>query len=259
MPETRVIRVDPHAPEATAIAAAAGVIRAGGLVAFPTETVYGLGADATRADAAARIFAAKGRPASDPLIVHLAEVAAIEQVAVDVPPLALELAARFWPGPLTLVLRRSARIPDIVTAGAETVAVRMPAHPVARALIAAAAVPVAAPSANTFSRPSATTAAHVLADLGGRIDLILDSGPTPIGVESTIVDLLADPPAILRPGGVPLEALRALIPAITLRPRYLDMDTGAASAPGQMIKHYSPRAPVRLYTGSDLDRVLARM
>jgi L-threonylcarbamoyladenylate synthase len=257
--ETRVIPVDPSAPEADAIAAAAAIIRAGGLVAFPTETVYGLGADATRAEAAAKIFAAKGRPASDPLIVHLAAVDALSEVAAAVPPLAFALAARFWPGPLTLVLRRSARIPDLVSAGMDTVAVRMPAHPVARALIAAAGVPIAAPSANTFSRPSATSAAHVLADLGGRIDLILDGGPTPIGVESTIVDLLADPPAILRPGGIPLEALRALIPEIALRPRYLATDEGAASAPGQMIKHYSPRAPVRLYTGADLDRVLARM
>lgn len=259
MRETRVIRVDPNAPEPDAIAAAAAVIRAGGLVAFPTETVYGLGADATRADAAAGIFAAKGRPTSDPLIVHVAAVEALSQAASAVPPLAFDLARHFWPGPLTLVLRRSAAIPAIVTAGTDTVAVRMPAHPVAQALIAASGVPIAAPSANTFSRPSATTAAHVLADLGGRVDVILDGGPTPIGVESTIVDLLADPPVILRPGGIPVEALRAFIPDVMLRPRYLTEQDGAADAPGQLIKHYSPRAQVRLYTGSDLDRMLARM
>lgn len=259
MRETRVIRVDPTAPEPDAIAAAAAVIRAGGLVAFPTETVYGLGADATRADAAAGIFAAKGRPTSDPLIVHVAAVESLSQAASAIPPLAFDLARHFWPGPLTLVLRRSDAIPAIVTAGTETVAVRMPAHPVALALIAASGVPIAAPSANTFSRPSATTAAHVLADLGGRVDLILDGGPTPIGVESTIVDLLADPPVILRPGGIPVEALRALIPEVTLRSRYLTEQDGAADAPGQLIKHYSPRAQVRLYTGPDLDRMLARM
>ncbi|HWQ14189.1 MAG TPA: L-threonylcarbamoyladenylate synthase, partial [Roseiflexaceae bacterium] len=207
---TRIHSVDPLHPDPSVIDEAAGVIRAGGLVAFPTETVYGLGANALDAAAVGRVFAAKGRPASDPLIVHLRAADQLAQVAVDIPPEAVELARRLWPGPLTLVLRRHLRVPPEVTAGRDTVAVRVPAHPVALALIAAAGVPVVAPSANLFSRPSPTTAQHVLEDLRGRVDLVLDAGPAAIGIESTVVDLTSDPPALLRPGGVPAEELRAL-------------------------------------------------
>lgn len=255
---TQCIHVDPAAPLPELMALAGQIIRERGLVAFPTETVYGLGADALDAGAVARIFAAKGRPANDPVIVHIADMAQLDSVARDIPELARRLAAQFWPGPLTLVLPRHANVPHIVTSGQETVAVRMPAHPVALALIAAAGRPVAAPSANRFSRPSPTEAGHVLADLEGRVDVVLDGGPTPIGVESTILDLSGPLPVVLRPGGVPLEALQAHIPALAFRPRYLPEDIAAAPAPGTLLRHYSPEAEVRLYDGPR-EAVLAAM
>ena len=244
---TRVLTVNPTVPEADVLTAAAAVIRSGGLVAFPTETVYGLGADATNAAAIERIYAAKNRPASDPIIVHIAALDHLAGVALNLPDLALELARTFWPGPLTLVLQRHPNIPATVSAGRDTVAVRMPSHPVAAGLINAAARPIAAPSANTFSRPSATTAAHVLEDLGGRIDLILDGGSASIGLESTVLDLTGDP-VVLRPGGVTVEQLRVLIPEVQVRSQYLALDE-TAEAPGQLIKHYSPHAEMRLFDG----------
>ncbi|HYO88083.1 MAG TPA: L-threonylcarbamoyladenylate synthase, partial [Candidatus Limnocylindrales bacterium] len=204
-----------------------------------------------------------GRPASDPIIVHLADLAQLDDVALTMPLLVNALAAAFWPGPLTLVLPRNPRMPANVSAGRGTVAVRMPAHPIARALIAAAGVPVAAPSANTFSRPSATTAQHVWDDLHGRIALILDGGPSPLGVESTILDLTGQTPVILRPGGISLESIRTLAPEANSRQQYLAWDADAA-APGQLIKHYSPRAEMRLYDGPNAltamrNEALARM
>jgi L-threonylcarbamoyladenylate synthase len=220
-------------------------------VAFPTETVYGLGANAGSADAVAGIYRAKGRPAHNPLIVHLADAAGLETVARDIPAAARQLAAQFWPGPLTLVLRRAAGVAANVSAGRDTVAVRVPAHPVARALIAAAGVPVAAPSANRFTRPSATTAAHVLADLDGRIDFVLDAGPTRIGVESTVLDMTTPIPALLRPGGVTLEALRAALGTVTAAAALLPLDDAEAqpASPGMLSRHYSPEAPLLLYDG----------
>jgi L-threonylcarbamoyladenylate synthase len=235
-------------PHTAAVALAAEVIRAGGLVAFPTETVYGLGADALRAEAVRGIFTAKGRPATDPLIIHLHEASQARDVAVAFPPPAQTLAEAFWPGPLTLVLPRGPRVPPEVTAGRDTVAVRVPAHPVARALLRAAAAPIAAPSANRFGRPSPTTAQHVLDDLDGLIDLVLDAGPVTIGLESTIVDVTQSPPAILRPGGLSLEALRAVAPEIVVRERYLPTES-TADAPGMFLKHYAPRAELRLFEG----------
>ncbi len=247
--ETRVLPVDALHPDAEAIEEAAGVLRRGGLVAFPTETVYGLGANARDADAVDRIFAAKGRPASDPLIVHIASIDMLDQVTQTVPPLARELVSRFFPGPLTLVLRRHPSIPPNVSAGRDTVAVRMPSHPVALALLRASGLPIAAPSANLFSRPSPTTAQHVLDDLRGRVDIVLDSGATTVGVESTVLDLTQEPPVVLRPGGVPVEALREWASDVVYTPRYLGSDE-AASAPGMLLKHYSPRAELRLFAGS---------
>ena len=248
---TRTLALNPAAPDPAAIAEAARVLRGGGLVAFPTETVYGLGANAFSADAVAGIFRAKGRPAHNPLIVHLADPAALDTVAQDAPAAARRLAAQFWPGPLTLVLRRAAAVAPNVSGGRETVAVRVPAHPVALALIAAAGVPVAAPSANRFTRPSATSATHVLADLDGRIDLVLDAGPTPIGVESTVLDLTTQPPALLRPGGVTLEALRAALGEVTEAAALLPPDQAAAqpAAPGMLSKHYAPEAALLLFDG----------
>ncbi len=245
---TEVLRVDPGDPDPHAIARAAACLRGGGLVAFPTETVYGLGVHALDREAVVRLFAAKARPANDPLIVHVTTIDALALLVAGVPRDAHALAARFWPGPLTIVLRRSRAVPDEVTAGLDTVAVRMPSHPVARALIDAARIPIAAPSANLFSRPSPTDAAHVLADLDGRIDMVVDGGPAHVGLESTVVDLSQDPPAVLRPGAVSLEMLRTVLPNVTVRVSS-ESDSDALRSPGLMSKHYSPRTPVTLYEG----------
>ena len=245
---TDVLRIDPTRPDRDAIARAASCLRGGGLVAFPTETVYGLGVHALDRTAVQRLFTAKSRPASDPVIVHVDTIDRIGPLVDTMPDIALSLAARFWPGPLTLVMKRSARVPDEVTAGLETVAVRVPAHPVAAALLVAAALPVAAPSANLFSRPSPTQAAHVLDDLHGRIDLILDGGPTLVGIESTVLDLSRERPTILRPGATTIEMLREVVPDVVMRSG--DQPEGdAARSPGLLPKHYSPRAPLTLYEG----------
>ena len=232
--------MDPSVSPAS-IARAVELLRAGRLVAFPTETVYGLGADASNAEAVARIFAAKGRPADHPLIVHLAAARDIDAWAVDVPPLARTLAAACWPGPLTLVLRRSAMVPDAVTGGLATVGVRVPAHPVALALLRSFGGGIAAPSANRFGTVSPTTAAHVRESLGGRVDLVLDGGPSTVGVESTIVDLSGEEPAILRPGGLPREVLEA-IAGVPFPIR----DGGEVRAPGMLAGHYAPDARLEL-------------
>lgn len=246
--KTVILHIDPAAPDADTIARAAAVIRAGGLVAFPTETVYGLGANALDAEAVERIFLAKRRPANDPLITHIAGVRDMYRLAKTVPAYATLLAEAFWPGPLTMVMARGEAVPDNVSSGLPTVAVRMPIHPVARALIDAAGTPIAAPSANTFTRPSATTAAHVLEDLYGRVDVVIDGGPTPLGLESTVIDLTVNPPVVLRPGGVVLEDLRRVIPDVTLAPRFVS-EGETANAPGQMLRHYAPRAKLMLYEG----------
>lgn len=233
------------------IAQAAEILRAGGLVAFPTETVYGLGADATNAAAVEGIFTAKGRPHSDPLIVHISGVDNLPQVARDIPAMAYMLAQHFWPGPLTLVLPRAANIPPVVAAGGDTVGVRSPSHPIAQALLRAAGVPVAAPSANRFMGVSQTTAAHVLADLDGRIDAVLDGGSTSVGVESTVLDLTTSPPCILRPGGLTLEALQAVIPHVIAPSVSLDATDASAGqalrAPGQLNRHYAPATPLVVF------------
>ncbi len=248
MSVTRVLAVDPHAPEPDVIADAARVLHAGGLVAFPTETVYGLGALALDAQAVARIFVAKGRPPTDPLIVHVSAVGHLAQVLASEPPALRLLADRFWPGPLTVIGPRHPHVPEAVTASGPSVAVRVPAHPVAQALLRATGAPIAAPSANRFSHPSPTTAAHVSADLDGRIDLVLDGGPTPVGVESTIIDLTQSPPAVLRPGGVTVEALRAVLGEVTVRARQL-AETETATAPGEFLRHYAPRTPLTAIDG----------
>ena len=231
------------------IARAAECLRSGGLVAFPTETVYGLGAHALDRRALRRVFAAKERPATDPLIVHVASIDQVEPLVIETPRVARELAARFWPGPLTMVLRRSAQVPDEVTAGLETVAIRIPSHPIAQALLRCADLPIAAPSANRFSRPSPTRAAHVLADLGGRIDMILDGGPTIVGLESTVVDLAHQPPTVLRPGVIDAAALRAVIPDVAFRSRPVEPDGTGLPAPGMLPKHYAPATPLTLFDG----------
>ncbi|MBC8099943.1 MAG: threonylcarbamoyl-AMP synthase, partial [Armatimonadetes bacterium] len=201
----------------------------------------------------------KRRPAHDPLIVHIHDVAQLALLAIDIPPIAHDLAQAFWAGPLTLVLKRGAHVPSSIASGLDTVAIRMPAHPVARALLQATGFPIAAPSANTFTRPSATTAAHVLEDLDGRIDLVLDGGPAPIGLESTVVDLTQTPPVVLRPGGLLLNDLRRILPDIQLNPKYMPMNGQSTSAsPGMLMKHYSPRAHLTLFDGP-LEVVLVAM
>lgn len=232
----------------SALLEAARILRSGGLVAFPTETVYGLGANALDARSVEKIFAAKQRPHWDPVIVHIAEVEAARGLSLSWPGAADRLAAAFWPGPLTMLLPRGPMIPDVCTAGREKVGLRLPSHPVARALIAAAGVPVAAPSANRFGHTSPTTAEHVLADLDGRIDAILDAGACTVGVESTVIDPASEPPMIYRPGGITPEQIRLVLGDVVVAERKLSAETPpeALESPGLGIRHYAPRAKVIL-------------
>ncbi len=233
--KAKIISLNPLRPDASAIREAADVILRGGLVAFPTETVYGLGANALNPKAVRKIFVAKNRPANNPLIVHIAAISEMKRYAVNIPDIAYTLGEVFWPGPLTLVLRKR---------NLDTIALRIPRHPVALALLSVSKVPIAAPSANRSTRPSPTTANHVIEDLGGSIDLILDAGPTAIGVESTVVDVTVDPPVILRPGGVTLEELKQYAPAITSGGS--DVNKGPIRSPGLRHAHYKPNAKVIL-------------
>jgi L-threonylcarbamoyladenylate synthase len=236
-------------PTSAEIDHAARLLRAGRLVAFPTETVYGLGANALDAEAVARIFAVKGRPSTSPVIVHVASIEMAQTLAAAWPETAERLAAKFWPGPLTLVLAKRPAIPDIVTAGLPTVGLRMPAHPVALALIRAAGVPLAAPSANRFSQLSPTTAEHVRRSLGDDVDYILDGGPCQVGIESTVLSLAEAQPVLLRPGGVSREQLESLIGPIKF---VREAPAGAHPAPGMHPRHYSPRTPLFLVSNGDL-------
>jgi L-threonylcarbamoyladenylate synthase len=245
-----ILRVDPLAPAPAIIERAAALLRAGELVAFPTETVYGLGADALDERAVRRIFEVKGRPSYNPLIVHIAEADDARRVAASWPASAQRLAERFWPGPLTLVLPKQPQVPDAVTAGLPTVALRVPAHPVAHALLRAAGIPVAAPSANRSTELSPTTAQHVEKSLGDRIALILDAGATSLGIESTVLDLSAREPVLLRPGLVSAEDIAAVIGAVP-RPAAAAHGDAPRQSPGMLERHYAPRAALRLYDASD--------
>jgi L-threonylcarbamoyladenylate synthase len=236
---------------------AAHLLRGGGLVAFPTETVYGLGADATSEAAVAAIFAAKGRPSDNPLIVHLGQIEQVERWVRAIPSVAENLLHRFCPGPLTLVLPHRGNLAPSVTAGLSTVAVRVPDHPVASALLQLAQIPVAAPSANRSGRPSPTAAEHVWADLAGRIDLLLDGGRTAVGIESTVVDLTDEVPLLLRPGGISLEDLKQVVPAIKIDPGLIHPPSYPRS-PGMKYPHYAPKAEMWLLEG-ELKKVHARM
>jgi L-threonylcarbamoyladenylate synthase len=232
----------------TEVQRAVDLLRAGELVAFPTETVYGLGADARNADAVARIFAAKGRPADHPLIVHIPDVTHLSQWAIDIPAVARALAAAFWPGPLTLILKRAAGVPDLVTGGQDTIGLRVPNHPVALELLRGFNGGLAAPSANRFGHISPTTAAHVVEELGDRVALILDGGSCLVGIESTILDLSRGVPEILRPGAIGVDAIAHIIGSA---PRV----TGGTAAPrvsGSLEAHYAPRTPLKLMAGDAL-------
>lgn len=237
---------------------AVAILRAGGLVAFPTETVYGLGADATNAAAVARIFAAKGRPATNPLIVHVADAVVARRYAADWPRMASRLAEHFWPGPLTLVVRRAPCIVAAAAAGLDTVGLRCPDHPLALQLLRKFDGPVAAPSANRSMRISPTTAEHVRHELGDRVDLILDGGACQVGIESTVLDLLADPPRILRPGGVSAAQLEPVIGAVQLG-EHLTATDQAASSPGQQAVHYAPHTPTLRFEAGQWERVRAQL
>ena len=235
-----------------AIAEAAAILRRGGLLGIPTETVYGLGADGLNEDAVRRIFEAKGRPQDNPLILHVPDAGWLERCCVDIPDTAYALAERFWPGPLTMILPRRDCVPLRTTGGLDTVGVRCPDHPVTRAIIAAADTPVAAPSGNTSGRPSPTCARHMMEDMMGKIDGIVDGGPCAVGVESTIIDLTVQPPRLLRPGGLPLEALEAVLGevAVDKAVRQKLSDGEKAKAPGMKYRHYAPRAAVTVVTGA---------
>ena len=250
---TEHLTVDPLHPDSKLIARAADCLQHGGLVAFPTETVYGLGVHALDVDAIQRLFLAKKRPANDPVIIHVASLQTLEPLVLETPW--ITLTEHFWPGPLTLVLPRSQRVPDEITAGGATVAVRMPNHPVAQALLNKVGLPIAAPSANLFGHPSPTSAQHVLDDLNDCIDMVVDGGNTPVGLESTVLDLTSTPPMILRPGAISLDMLRTIIPDVTTR---IATTHETMRSPGLLQQHYSPRASLVVYEG-DPSRVRARL
>jgi L-threonylcarbamoyladenylate synthase len=241
----RLIAVDPHSPDPGALADAARVLRAGGLVAFPTEMVYGLGALALDELALARLYEAKGRPTHHPLIAHVESEAQARALARSWPETAARLAGAFWPGPLTLVVERADHVPAALAGGAASIALRVPSHAVARALLVVLGEPVAAPSANRYQGLSPTTAAHVVKQLGDRVDLVLDGGPCDAGIESTVVDVRTDPPRVLRPGAVDIAALLAIAPDLQAPRR----DPGAGetrASPGMDARHYAPRAPLHV-------------
>jgi L-threonylcarbamoyladenylate synthase len=272
MSGARILRVNPAAPDPATLAVAGEALRNGALVAFPTETVYGLGAHALDDRAVRRIFAAKGRPAYNPLIIHVPDTGAAREVAADWPELAARAAEAFWPGPLTLVLPRTRAVPASVTAGLDTVAVRVPSHPVALGLLRAAAVPVAAPSANRFTRVSPTTAAHVVRGLGDRIDIVLDGGATPYGIESTVLDVTGRQAALLRHGAIGVHELEPVLGPVLDRVRAAPAarasrsgkaawaDRAAVAArpsPGMLDRHYAPDAELVVYPDATTARTAA--
>jgi L-threonylcarbamoyladenylate synthase len=251
--KTLLLKVDPENPDAAKIQAAAQIIQRGGLVAFPTETVYGLGADALNTVAVLALFEAKKRPLDNPPIVHVADPKEVYRLVEEVPPKAQVLMDRFWPGPLTLIFKRSSIVPQETVAGLGTIAIRMPKHSIALALIKQSRCPIAAPSANLAGKPSPTTAQHVYEDLNGRIDAIIDGGATNIGVESTVVDLSVDPPMLLRPGGTPFEELKKVLGDMQLHPfvqAEQELSLQEIRSPGMKHKHYAPKAQVILVEGN---------
>lgn len=251
--KTKICKIDGDNVDEAVFAQAGQILRDGGLVAFPTETVYGLGANALDEAAAKKIYAAKGRPSDNPLIVHIADLKALKLLTEDIPQEAYLLADRFWPGPMTMILKKSCNVPAGTTGGLDTVAIRMPSHPAALKLIKTAGVYVAAPSANTSGRPSPTTAAHVIQDMDGRVDMILDGGKVGIGIESSIIDLTGEVPMVLRPGYITKEMFEEVLGRVEFDPAitYKTMDPEAKpKAPGMKYKHYAPKGSLTLVEGS---------
>jgi len=252
--KTEILKIQPDNIDNEKIKYAAKVLREGGIVAFPTETVYGLGADALNENAVKKIFEAKGRPSDNPLIVHITGREYVDGLAAAISPQAGILMDRFWPGPLTLVLPKSDKIPSVITAGLSTVGLRAPAHPIALALIREAGIPIAAPSANLSGKPSPTVSKHVIDDLNGRVDVIIDGGSADIGVESTVLDVTTDIPVILRPGGVSFEQLKEVLGNVAMDPSLMKKPSGdfVPKAPGMKYTHYSPKADVIVVEGEPL-------
>jgi L-threonylcarbamoyladenylate synthase len=255
--KTRIIRIDINNIDNEKINLAAKIIKKGGLVGFPTETVYGLGANALDAKAVKKIFEVKKRPSDDPIIIHVSSPGDVYKLAREVPDGAKKLMKKFWPGPLTLVLKKSEIVQGIVTSGLDTVAIRMPSHPVAHSLIKTAKTPIAAPSANLFGKPSPTSAEHVKEDLDGKIDIILDSGETNIGVESTVIDLTSNIATVLRPGGITLEELEKVLGKVKLHPaaKAEKKKIKKFKSPGMIDRHYAPDADVIVIEGKTKEDV----
>lgn len=247
--ETKIYKMNPEKPDMESLRVCAEIIKTGGTVAFPTETVYGLGANALDTDAVKKIFEAKGRPGDNPLILHLTDIGDIEKYAYNFGNEAMLLAKIFWPGSLSIILKKKGIVPDIVTGGLGTVAFRIPSNAISRELISLSGLPIAAPSANLSGKPSPTDGAHVIEDLYGKVDAIIDAGKCEVGLESTVVDMVSSPPAILRPGGIPFEQIRMIIPELTKE--YHTLETGSPRSPGMKYKHYSPTASVILVKGCD--------
>ncbi len=258
--ETKILKIDENNIDSLALKEAGEILKRGGLVAFPTETVYGLGGDALNPESSRKIYAAKGRPSDNPLIVHIYNMDALKEIAAEIPEDAIRLADLYWPGPLTMIFRKTDKVPKETTGGLETVAVRMPSHKIAAALIEAAGGFVAAPSANLSGRPSTTSAAHVIQDMTGRIDMIIDGGESEVGLESTIVDFTEGAPVILRPGYISKEMLEeALKKEVSFDRAIIDADCKTApKAPGMKYRHYAPKGELSIVEGEG-DKVIRKI
>lgn len=255
--DTKIIKIDENNINFSLIDEGANIIKSGGIVAFPTETVYGLGANGLDEEAVKKIYKAKGRPSDNPLILHISQIEELNPLVDEISELAYKCMEKFWPGPLTIIFKKSEIIPDIITAGLDTVAIRMPDHKIASELISKAKVPIAAPSANLSGKPSPTKGSHVVEDMMGKIEMIIDGGNTGVGLESTVLDLSTEIPTILRPGGITLEDLREVIHNVVQDGSITNKDETPKS-PGQKYRHYAPEAEMILYTG-DVEKIIKKI
>ncbi|MBF8983747.1 threonylcarbamoyl-AMP synthase [Lutibacter sp. B2] len=258
--KTKIFEIDDLSTSKDKIKEAADLLIKGGTVAFPTETVYGLGANALDEEAVAKIFKAKGRPSDNPLIVHISKIEQLYELVESVPPIAEKLIERFWPGPITLIMKKSNNVPDIITAGLDTVAIRMPSHAIAKEIIDMAKLPIAAPSANLSGKPSPTKASHVIKDLNGKVDGIVSGGSSQVGLESTVLDITLEIPMILRPGGITKEDLEQVLERVEIDPGIegVTSDDVTPRAPGMKYTHYSPQADVIIVSGK-VDEIVPKI